>query len=102
MSMFSENKKSLMLYATDSADSLIRDFFTDTLTEKTKHEYGRFSTWYDFFKAVDKYFGDDKGVKVIDEYPNIILTKDGKKKKQISNLRFKKLLTYFLKIKNLS
>ena len=81
MSMFSENKKSLMFYVTDSADSLIRDSFSDTLSEKSQHEYGRFSTWYDFFKAVDEYFGNDKGVMVIDEYPNIILTKDGKKKK---------------------
>lgn len=68
-----------MFYATDSADSLIRDSFSDTLSEKTKHECCRFSTWYDFFKAVDEYFGNNKGVMVIDEYPNIIFTKDGKK-----------------------
>lgn len=33
-----------------------------------------------FFKAVDDYFKNEKGVMIIDEYPNIVLTKDGKRK----------------------
>lgn len=43
--------------------------------------YGQFDSWYNFFVAIDKFFGDEKGVMFIDEYTKIIVANDGKKRK---------------------
>lgn len=78
---FQVGKKSLLLFATDSEDADIRDSFTKELSKKTGITYGAFKNWYEFFEAVDDYFKNDKGILVIDEYPNIMLTRDGKRKR---------------------
>lgn len=78
---FAKNKKSIVLFASDSDDKTIRDDFTDVLSSITGITYGSFKNWDEFFEAVAKYFDDDKGVLIIDEYPNIMLTRDGKRKK---------------------
>ena len=78
---FQKDKKSLMLFSTDSEDTDIRDSFTRELSKVTGIRYGTFQDWYGFFEAVDAYFKNDKGIMVIDEYPNIMLTRDGKRKK---------------------
>lgn len=82
MEMFRQNKKALMFFATDSEDIDIRNSFSYSLSSQTNRNYnGSFRNWFAFFEAVDSYFGDDHGLVVIDEYPNIVLTRDGKRKK---------------------
>ena len=78
---FAKNKKALVLFAGDSDDKTIRDDFTSYLAQASGRVYGSFKSWDDFFIAVSEYFGDTKGFLVIDEYPNIVLTRDGKRKK---------------------
>lgn len=81
LEMFSQGKKTLPFFATDSDDSLLRKSFTNTFNILTDSANGTFDTWFDFFKAIDDYFKDEKGIVYIDEYPNILLTRDGKRKK---------------------
>lgn len=82
LEMFKENKKALMFYATDSDDLDIREDFSKFFYKQAKINYqGSFSSWYSFFEAISDYFKDDYGLFVIDEYPNVILTRDGKRKK---------------------
>lgn len=78
---FSNNKKSLVFFASDSDDSTIRNDFSITLSKKIKQDGISFNSWDSFFEAISSYFGDENGVMVIDEYPNILLTRDGKRKK---------------------
>ncbi len=82
LEMFKENKKALMFYSTDSDDIDIRDDFSNFFYKQSGLNYqGGFKNWYSFFEAISDYFKDDYGLFVIDEYPNIILTRDGKRKK---------------------
>ena len=82
LEMFKKNKKALMFYSTDSDDIDIRDDFTSFFYRQTGQNYqGSFKNWYSFFEAISDYFKDDYGLFVIDEYPNIILTRDGNRKK---------------------
>ena len=82
LEMFKDNKKSLMFYSTDSDDIDIRDDFSNFFYKQSGLNYqGSFKSWYSFFEAISDYFKDDFGLFVIDEYPNIILTRDGKRKK---------------------
>lgn len=100
LNQFQIGKKSLMFYATDSEDLDIRDSFTRTLAKATGISYGSFADWYAFFEEVDKYFGDELGVMVIDEYPNITLTRDGKRKKtDFPSMLQKAIDTLFIKRK---
>ncbi len=79
--MFVADKKSLTFYATDSDDGDLRAMFSHDFAKQTGSPYvGTFSNWFDFFDAISEYFGSEKGVLVIDEYPNIVLTRDGKRK----------------------
>ena len=80
--MFKKNKNSLIFYATDSEDIDIRDDFSRTFYKETKLNYqGTFNGWFSFFEAIHDYFKDGYGLFVIDEYPNIVLTRDGKRKR---------------------
>lgn len=82
LEMFKINKKALMFYSTDSDDIDIRDDFSRFFYKQADLNYqGNFLNWYSFFEAVSDYFKDEHGLFVIDEYPNIILTRDGKRKK---------------------
>ena len=82
LEMFKINKKALMFYATDSEDVDIRDDFSRTFYKNAELNYqGSFNSWYSFFEAVSDYFKNDYGLFVIDEFPNIVLTRDGKRKK---------------------
>lgn len=80
MEMFLKGKKSLSFFATDSEDIINRKAFSNDFSEQTNLNVGVFDDWYSFFKAVDSYFQDEKGVFFIDEYPSILLTRDGKRK----------------------
>lgn len=82
LEMFKEGKNALMFYATDSDDIDIREDFSRFFYKQANLDYqGTFKSWYSFFEAISDYFKDDYGMFVIDEYPNIILTRDGKRKK---------------------
>ena len=81
LEMFTKDKKTLAFFATDSDDSLIRKSFSKNLELIANKANGTYDNWFDFFKAIDEYFQDEKGVFYIDEYPNILLTRDGKRKK---------------------
>ena len=82
LEMFKNNKKALMFYSIDSDDIDIRDDFSSFFYRQTGQNYqGNFKNWYSFFEAISDYYKDDYGLFVIDEYPNIILTRDGKRKK---------------------
>ena len=78
---FSKDKKSLIFFASDSDDYSNRNDFSYTLNKKTNTPGSSYQTWDAFFEAVSAYFGNEKGIMVIDEYPNIVLTRDGKRKK---------------------
>ncbi len=82
LEMFKNNRKALMFYATDSDDIDIRDDFSRFFYKQAGISYqGSFSNWYSFFEAISDYFKNENGLFVIDEYPSIILTRDGKRKK---------------------
>lgn len=78
---FAKNKKSLIFFAADSDDTTIRSDFSRAIADKVGLAGVNYNTWDDFFLAVSNYFGEDNGVMVIDEYPNILLTRDGKRKR---------------------
>ncbi len=81
MQMLAEGKKSLFLFATDSEDLDNRLVFSRELNRLLGYSSGVYTDWSAFFESVNEYFGNEKGLLVIDEYPNLILTRDGKRKK---------------------
>lgn len=81
LSMFCNGKKHLKFYATDSADIDIRASFSETLNEASNNIGGVYPSWYSFFQALDNYVGDEKVVVTIDEFPNILIGRDGKRKR---------------------
>ena len=81
LSMFTKNKKSIIFYASDSADIDIRQSFSNTLNEALGYSNSIYTDWYSFFEALDKFCGNEKVVICIDEFPNIIIGRDGKRKK---------------------
>ena len=80
LSMLSEGKKVINFYATDSSDYDIRASFSHTLNESIHHIGGVYDTWFEFFRTLDEAIGDEKVLVTIDEYQNIILGRDGKRK----------------------
>lgn len=79
---FSKTKKSIILFASDSDDNSIKNDFSRSFYEQTGiGTFASFDNWDDFFKAIANYFGDDNGLFVIDEYPNIVIGRDKKRKK---------------------
>ena len=79
---FSKSKKSILLFASDSDDNSIRNDFSKSFYEQTGvGSFASFNNWDDFFLAVANFFGDDLGLFVIDEYPNIVFGRDKKRKK---------------------
>lgn len=97
--MFQEGKKALLFYATDSDDVDLRSTFSREFFKQAGIPFaGKFESWFDFFAAIADYFGDDKALLVFDEFPNIVLTRDGKRKttdfssmlQKAIDLRFKK------------
>lgn len=81
LSMFCQGKKSLIFRATDSSDVDIRKYFSKTLNEARGISAGTYESWPDFFSAIDEYFGDEPGIMCVDEYPNIVVGRDGKRKR---------------------
>ena len=91
--MFKNNHKSIVLFATDSDDVKILESFSKQLNEEAGM-FGFYSDWDDFFKAIGNYLGEEKGIVVIDEYPNIVLTRDGKRKKTDFVSKLQKAIDY--------
>lgn len=78
--MFRKGHKSIVLFATDSDDTKILESFSNQFSEQSS-TIGQYGDWDSFFKAVSNYFKEENGLLVIDEYPNIVLSRDGKRKK---------------------
>ena len=80
---FANKKNAIVLFASDSEDIKIRESFSRQFNSQTNSSLtgSTFSDWDFFFEAISSYFGNEKGLLVIDEYPNIVLTRDGKRKK---------------------
>lgn len=78
--MFRKGHKSVVLFATDSDDTKILESFSNQFSEQSS-TVGQYGDWDSFFKAVGNYFKEENGLLVIDEYPNIVLSRDGKRKK---------------------
>ena len=79
---FSKSHKVLMFFAADSDDISIRNDFSNQLFAFTG-EAGKspFANWESFFLAIKESFKEEKVMIVFDEYPNIIVGHDGKRKK---------------------
>ena len=79
---FSKTHETLMLFASDSDDTSIRADFSNQFFD---HIGGKglsaFANWESFFRALKDYYSDKKALIAIDEYPNIIVGRDGKRKK---------------------
>ena len=97
--MFAQGKNALTFFTTDSDDGDLRSTLSRELARQTGTPFaGSFDTWYDFFLAIADHFGEDEGLLVFDEYPSILLTRDGKRKatdfasslQKAIDLRFKK------------
>lgn len=80
LKMLSKDKKVINFYATDSSDIDIKASFSNTLNESMNLISGVYPTWFDFFKILDECIGDQKILVTIDEYPNIVVGRDGKRK----------------------
>ena len=83
--MYRADHNAIVLFATDSDDTKIRESFCRQFGLQAGRS-GFYNDWDDFFEAIGDYFGNEKGILVIDEYPNIVLTRDGKRKKTDSPL----------------
>ena len=79
---FSKSNKTLMFFASESDDISIRNDFSNQLFALT-NETGKspFANWDSFFLAIKESFKNEKVMIVFDEYPNIIVGHDGKRKK---------------------
>lgn len=79
---FAKNKNAILFFASDSDDISIRMDFSKMFFEQIgEDKLASFNNWEDFFKALANYFKDRNGLVVIDEYPNIVIGRDGKPKK---------------------
>lgn len=96
MEMLAKGKKASFLFATDSEDIDIRYAFSESLNKAMGRKGIQYSTWFSFFEAVDDYFGDELGLLMIDEYPNLVLTRDGKRKKSDFSSSLQKATLSFL------
>lgn len=94
--MFRSNHKSIVLFASDSDDVKTLESLSYQFNEQRTDSlnFGSYSSWDSFFEAIGDYFGNDKGFLVIDEYPNIVLTRDGKRKKTDFVSKLQKAIDY--------
>ncbi len=76
LNMLSENKKTLMFYATDSSDIEQREAFSRTLNKTFNVNNGVYKDWNQFFEAMDNFIKDEKVLVCFDEYPLIVLNRD--------------------------
>ena len=95
---FAKGKKAILFFASDSDDVSIRKDFSRYFFEQIgQNEFATFTNWDDFFKAIRDYFKDDKGLVVIDEYPNIVIGRDGKRKKTDFVSKFQNAIDHIYK-----
>ena len=86
-----DGKKSIIFDCFDSTDVDILESFTYTLNLFSNDKYEVFTNRDDFFKAIDKYVGNDKCVICFHEFTNILIGRDGKRKNHHLHRIFKKL-----------
>lgn len=80
--MFSEGKKHLSFYAIDTDEASLLKDFASSFAEQAGLPYPpSFPDWAAFFKAISAYFGDEKGVVSIDEFPLITYDRLGRRRK---------------------
>ena len=78
---FGKKHKTLMFFASDSDDISIRKDFSNQLFEYINQpSFSAFNNWESFFVGLNKAFENEKIMIVFDEYPNIIVGHDGKRK----------------------
>lgn len=78
---FGKTHKTLLFFATDSDDvSIRRDFSNQLFAFLDRPGLGGFENWESFFLAIKQLFAKEKIMIVFDEYPNIVVGRDGKKK----------------------
>jgi len=79
---FGKSHKTLMFFASDSDDASIRMDFSNQLFDYLGLSgFSAFTSWDAFFLAIKSHFGNEKMMIVFDEYPNILVGHDGKRKK---------------------
>lgn len=93
--MFRNDKshKFIVLFASDSDDELLRQSFCTQFYDQTGIPCS-YNDWDGFFKAIGDYFGNEKGMIAIDEYPNIVLTRDSKRKRTDFVSKLQKAIDY--------
>ena len=89
MEMLAKGKKALLLFATDSEEIDIRYAFSESLDKAMGRKGIQYPSCFSFFEAIDDCFGDEHGLLANDEYPNLVLTRDGKRKKSDFYIPFK-------------
>ena len=79
---FRKTHKTIMFFASDSDDTSIRrDFSNQLFGFIGQNGLTPYENWESFFLGIKNYFKDEKIMIVFDEYPNIIVGHDGKRKK---------------------
>lgn len=95
---FGKNHKTLMFFASDSDDiSIRRDFSNQFFSFTNQDNLSSFSNWESFFLAIRNYFGNEKAIIVFDEYPNIIVGHDGKRKPTDFDEKFQNAIDHVFK-----
>ena len=79
---FGKRHKTLMFFISESDDvSIRRDLSNQLYRYLGKTGLSAFDNWESFFIALKEAFDDEKAMIVFDEYPNVIVGHDGKRKK---------------------
>lgn len=100
---FGKNHKTIMFFASDSDDVSIRkDFSVQLFDYLGQSNVSSFDSWESFFIGLKKCFGDEKTMIVFDEYPNIIVGHDGKRKKTDFDEKLQNAIDHLFKETKLS
>ncbi len=79
---FGKKHKTIMFFIPDSDDvSIRRDLSNQLFSFLGKSSLAAFENWESFFLAIKEAFVNEKVMIVFDEYPNVIVGHDGKRKK---------------------
>ena len=100
---FEKSRRALMFFASDSDDvSIRRDFSNILFNYLGQPSMSAFDNWESFFLGLKNAFGNEKAMIVFDEYPNIIMGHDGKRKKTDFDEKLQNAIDHLFKDTNLS
>lgn len=100
---FGKTHKTMMFFASDSDDVSIRkDFSIQLFNYLAQENFASFDNWESFFVALKNSFKNEKAMIVFDEYPNIIVGHDGKRKKTDFDEKLQNAIDHIFKDTNLS